>query len=377
MRPDSPHRLSTSLVDVDFDALDWLFGAGTSEKYMGARKAAPPTGRQEDMKASGAAVLASVGTFVSNVRANVAEKTAQSQVGSPDLWGGSLEDIGKKFSMFGTTAFAGLKKGVVQVSSAAAAAAAVPTTSGFDDECDARAHGGTWQPSNGVSDSGAATTQQARFVIDDDDDDDDDERYEEGGDFQPPPPPPPPARIEIPDTNTVSVQKTDAEKALALAIHRLSGVSKGDQLVILKENLPGAILFPAMKEKEVRDENGEVILVIGPDGKTPQPVTSSIHRYLVITKERFIVLDSGGKGIGSTADVKSNHHLTSLIKITFKKRDPELVTLFISDPSKEGGMKKHAYRVVKRKEFVATLQVRLFRYMLMINTQHDINTNNT
>lgn len=355
MRPESPYRLSTSLIDVDFDSFDRLFGAGTSEKYLGARKTAPVGGRQDDLKESAAAVLASVGSFVSNVRAGVAERTGQGQSGqagtSGDIWGGSLEDIGKKFSMFGTTAFAGLKKGVVTVSTAAAAAAAPPSS--FDNECDAKAHGSTWQPSQGAS---GAASHQARFVIDDDDDDEDsEERTNDEENFQSPPPLP--ARIEIPDTNTINVQRTEAEKAQALAIHRLSGVSKGDQLVILKENLPGAILFPAMKEKEVRDENGDVIMVIGPDGKTPQPVTSSIHRYLVITKERFIVLDSGGKGIGSTADVKSNHHLTSLIKITFKKRDPELVTLFISDPTKEEGMKKHAYRVVKRKEFVATLQV--------------------
>ena len=114
-----------------------------------------------------------------------------------------------------------------------------------------------------------------------------------------------------------------------------------------------------MKEKEVIDENGEFIMVPGPDGETLQRVTSSVHRYLVITKERFIVLDSQGKGVGSVATVKSNHHLTELIKITFKKRDPELVTLFVANPNggDSDGLKKHQYRVVKRKEFVETLQV--------------------
>ena len=37
-----------------------------------------------------------------------------------------------------------------------------------------------------------------------------------------------------------------------------------------------------------------------------------VHRFLVISRERFIVLDSNGQGIGSEATVKSNHHLTEV-----------------------------------------------------------------
>ena len=55
-----------------------------------------------------------------------------------------------------------------------------------------------------------------------------------------------------------------------------------------------------------------------------------VSRFIAVSRERLIVLDSHGKGVGSIATVKSNHHLTQLVKITFKKRDPNLVHLFFS-----------------------------------------------
>jgi hypothetical protein len=98
-----------------------------------------------------------------------------------------------------------------------------------------------------------------------------------------------------------------------------------------------------------------------------------------VTKERVIVLDSGGGGVGSVSTVKSNHHLTELVKLTFKKRDPELLTLFVAssfpgmpeddgdealDEKQRGGPPKPAvapkqkqYRVSKRDELVDVLQV--------------------
>lgn len=98
-----------------------------------------------------------------------------------------------------------------------------------------------------------------------------------------------------------------------------------------------------------------------------------------MTKERIIVLDSGGGGVGSLATVKSNHHLTELIKLTFKKKDPELLTLFVAnsligmgdgdidetdnlDQKSRGGKvplpsKAKQYRVTKRDELVDVLQV--------------------
>lgn len=220
-----------------------------------------------------------------------------------------------------------------------------------------------------------------QFVIDEDEDDEDDE--EDGDDMNDsdisgdkkhdakdkttthnsttctdtagtdtPAPPVPPSRLVdvIPDTNTVNVTRSEAEKSQALAMHILAGVQKGDEVKIEKASLPGAVLFPALKDKMVKDDDGLVLL----DTKG-EPKTQPVHRFLVVTKERFIVLDSKGQGVGSVGLVKSNHHLTELIKITFKKKDPDSVILFISAPGKEP--KPHSYKVAKRNDFIKTLQV--------------------
>jgi hypothetical protein len=138
-------------------------------------------------------------------------------------------------------------------------------------------------------------------------------------------------------------------------MHVLAGLKKGDSISISRESLPGAVLFPGIKYKEVKEpsapgagqveesEKGKpssaaVDAAVGdvksesastdeakdtssiPSSSTstsslpfvmPQSPTQ-VHRFLVVTRERFIVLDSGGSGIGSTAIVKSNHHLTEV-----------------------------------------------------------------
>lgn len=159
----------------------------------------------------------------------------------------------------------------------------------------------------------------------------------------------------IPDTVTVSVTRSDAEKSQALAMHILAGVQKGDEVKIEKASLPGAVLFPALKDKMVKDQEGLVLL-----DTNGEPKTSPVHRFLVVTKERFIVLDSGGQGVGSVGLVKSNHHLTELIKITFKKKDPDGVILFTSVPGKD--LKPHSYKVAKRGDFIKTLQEKMKRF---------------
>ena len=63
------------------------------------------------------------------------------------------------------------------------------------------------------------------------------------------------------------------------------------------------------------DEASEQKAIIPPSGDSssvPSQSLTQVHRFLVVTRERFMVLDSGGSGIGSTAVVKSNHHLTEV-----------------------------------------------------------------
>lgn len=134
-------------------------------------------------------------------------------------------------------------------------------------------------------------------------------------------------------------------------MHVLAGLKKGDSISISRESLPGAVLFPGIKYKEVKEpsvpgqleesEKGKVSSATADaaagdvksdsastdevkDTSLPASISTSslpfvmpqsptqVHRFLVVTRERFIVLDSGGSGIGSTAIVKSNHHLTEV-----------------------------------------------------------------
>ena len=134
-------------------------------------------------------------------------------------------------------------------------------------------------------------------------------------------------------------------------MHALAGLRKGDSISISRESLPGAVLFPGIKYKDVKESSAPGLTEESEKGKsssikgdgatgelksdsastdvtkdTSSPASSSassapfvmpqsptqVHRFLVVTRERFIVLDSGGSGIGSTAIVKSNHHLTEV-----------------------------------------------------------------
>lgn len=200
-----------------------------------------------------------------------------------------------------------------------------------------------------------------QFVIDEDEDDDedDDDEGNDGGESNSSTTSEqkqaPSLADSIPDTDKVNVVRSEAEKSQALAMHILAGVQKGDEVKIEKDSLPGAVLFPALKDKMDKDENGMVLL----DTKGV-PKTKPVHRFLVVTKERFIVLDSKGQGVGSVGLVKSNHHLTELIKITFKKKDPDGVILFISSPGVEP--KPHSYKVAKRNDFIKTLQEKMKRF---------------
>jgi hypothetical protein len=55
-----------------------------------------------------------------------------------------------------------------------------------------------------------------------------------------------------------------------------------------------------------------------------------------------------------------------MMKMTFRKKDPELVTLFFADNEIPGG-KPRQYRVSKRQEFINALQV---IYTLFVQSKH-------
>merc|ERR1711968_283064 len=164
-------------------------------------------------------------------------------------------------------------------------------------------------------------------------------------------------------------------------MHRLAGISSGEKIAITKDSLPGAVLFPAfVVSADSSSQRSTPATPVQGDGesKAPIPPTGKAldkqdHRYLVVTRERFIVLNSGGEGVGAQATVCSNNHLTELIKMTFRKKDPDLVSLFfvtsIDDeemkapvsatqgsnedlPTPTTTLKPQPFRIAKRKEFI-------------------------
>ncbi len=56
--------------------------------------------------------------------------------------------------------------------------------------------------------------------------------------------------VDVDDTK-IGVTRTEAEKAQALAMHKLAGLRKGDKILISRESLPGAVLFPCRKLKSI------------------------------------------------------------------------------------------------------------------------------
>lgn len=128
-------------------------------------------------------------------------------------------------------------------------------------------------------------------------------------------------------------------------MHKLAGLRRGDTLLLVKENLPGAVLFPALVCKSVPVDSANSIDTYVMDEPTmeskaydhvhdhttlhsqstdttaseghpqshrPVVTVTHEHRFLAVTRERLLVLDSKGQGVGHTAVVKSNNHLTEV-----------------------------------------------------------------
>ena len=296
-----------------------------------------------------------------------------------------IGDIGKRFSLFGETVKTLASEKMAEIREA------VPSGS------QAR-HGGSGRGNNsshhGASgrarassrgSTGDASASKPSFTIEDDDD------------------------PLSPGSSANS--KSKEEKALAMANHVMAGLKKGDSIAISRETLPGALLFPCTKLKRVRKkkvvssedlsediDKGDDARATVADGQQQERECGDeeeeeellVSRFIAVSRERLIVLDSHGKGVGSIATVKSNHHLTQLVKITFKKRDPNLVHLFFStglaagpavaagdagEGSAQGGpsggdsgaplppaLREKSYRLSKTKQFVEALQMNMKRF---------------
>lgn len=347
LRDDCTGTLGSTLVDVYPPALDKLLGEGTC-----ARNGIKPNAFTPDLLETPAATsnTSNGNMFFSNLSsgANLGSLVSSftSQMSGGEESAGDRErstagsvDMGRRFGAFGSSALSSLRKSVGVVTGSSS-----PPPAPSAEVSDGRGLPGDFKSE---TERKMKTVREMQFVIDEDEE----EAEEEAAQAKKT------QRLvdAIPDTDKVSVSRSEAEKSQALAMHILSGVQKGDEVKIEKASLPGAVLFPALKEKVEKDENGLILL-----DNRGEPKSKPVHRFLVVTKERFIVLDSKGLGVGAVGMVKSNHHLTELIKITFKKKDPDGVVLFISAPGRDP--KPHSYKVAKRNDFIRTLQEKMKRF---------------
>lgn len=162
-------------------------------------------------------------------------------------------------------------------------------------------------------------------------------------------------------------QTNDLDRELALKQHALNGLQKGGEVSISPEALPGAQLFSVYKLKKGARS---------PSSSSPTSAPE-LARYIVLTPERIIVLEEAGRKARKAGQgrVKSNHHLTELARMTFMKREPDIVTLYFRNPECQAGtedteagpqkkenLKGRAYRIGQKEEFIAALQLRLQRF---------------
>ena len=185
--------------------------------------------------------------------------------------------------------------------------------------------------------------------------------------------------------------RTDAEKQLALALHKLNGLRRGDYITISKEHLPGSTLFPANKYSIIYDSSTS----------SGTPNVKLEPRFLVVSRERFLSLrvkpsnetkiqnndkygaDDGhqeggtttGMTVGATATVMLNIHLTQLLRMSFKKKEPQLISFIYASDGTPATMdlddddddsteneRIQKYRVAKRNELIETLQNKMKRF---------------
>jgi hypothetical protein len=318
LRHDSTRSIASSLVDVDIDALNAVLGVSSPVNAVGSVVVATSETNTSNVANSNSSSSSSTSTFIKDVAPAAfnslltsasallkkdASKPDPSPSGSTAAAAGApqesvvaaktmISDFGKRMSVFGNSSLESLKKSSWM--SSIVGGEAVPSSSGPAAGPTAAPAATKSVPSSGVNNDGRSPSPA--FTIDDDDETADDGMG--------------PREV---DPNKINVSKTDQERAQALAMHRLAGLRKGDTVVIGRENLPGATLFPAVKFKVEEGTD------LGTDGEPKQIL---VHRFLVVTRERFMVLDSHGGGVGSTATVKSNHHLTEVCLFGLSVTDP-------------------------------------------------------
>ena len=149
------------------------------------------------------------------------------------------------------------------------------------------------------------------------------------------------------------------QESLALAQHRIAGLTKGDEVIFDADHLPDTILFMAIKLK--------------PNKTAAKFGLSSVAerkllRCVGVNRERLLVFDTFGETVklGSKGRVKSNHHLTELVKLTFPRaRERDVVALHIRAGmagADDLALKANVYKVPRAESMIAKLQERLAKF---------------
>ena len=154
-------------------------------------------------------------------------------------------------------------------------------------------------------------------------------------------------------TPQTPLTKSAREKDAALASHKISGLGHGDVLMISRASLPDSILYHARIYTPTEENLIECNEIINPKDEND----SSLHRFLCVTSDRLLVLDSGGKGEGNIAKVDANHHLTRLEKLTFRKREPDVINIFMKDSDIA-----YSFRVKKKERFIESLKTKMKKF---------------
>jgi len=90
-------------------------------------------------------------------------------------------------------------------------------------------------------------------------------------------------------------------------------------------------------------------------------------RCIGVNRERLLVFDTRGRRIelGGKGVVKSNHHLTELVKLTFPRaREQDVVALHIraGQAGDDLALKANVYKVPRAQSLITRLQERLERF---------------
>lgn len=151
--------------------------------------------------------------------------------------------------------------------------------------------------------------------------------------------------------------------ALALAQHKIAGLRKGQAVLFDSVNLPDTVLFSAIKLKPMYKATAKVVN-LGPLGER------KLIRCIAVNRERFLVFDTFDQPVkfGAKAIVKSNHHLTELVKLTFPRaRETDVIAVHLragaaTTPDGKLSLKANTYKVPRADSLIKQLQDRLARF---------------